>query len=44
MKRRARGARLQPRLRSLNGPVPYQVRKTLERPEPLAQINTTLEG
>jgi hypothetical protein len=30
LKRSARGARLQSRLRALNGPVPYQVRKTLE--------------
>jgi hypothetical protein len=29
---------------ALNGPVPYQVRKTLERREPLAQKNSTLEG
>jgi hypothetical protein len=44
LKRRARGVRLQSRLQALNGPVPYYVRKTLEWPEPLAQINTTLEG
>jgi hypothetical protein len=44
LKRRARGASLQPRLRALNGPVPYQVRETLERPELLAQISATLEG
>jgi hypothetical protein len=30
LKRRTCGARLQSRLRALNGPVPYQVRKTLE--------------
>jgi hypothetical protein len=44
IKRRARGARLWPRLRALNGPVPYPVRMTLERPEPQAQKNLTLEG
>jgi hypothetical protein len=33
LKRRARGARLWPRLWALNGPVPYQVRTTLEWPE-----------
>jgi hypothetical protein len=33
LKRRARGARLWQRLRALNGPVPYQVRTTLEWPE-----------
>jgi hypothetical protein len=37
LKRRARGARLWPRLRALNGLVLYSVRMTLERPEPHAQ-------
>jgi hypothetical protein len=37
LKGRARGARLWPRLRAFNGPVPYRVRMTLERPEPQAQ-------
>jgi hypothetical protein len=36
LKRRARGARLRPRLRTFNGPVPYTVMITLERPEPQA--------
>jgi hypothetical protein len=44
LKRRARSAWLQPQLRALNGPVPYQVRKTLERPEPPAQTKLNLEG
>jgi hypothetical protein len=35
MKRRARGARLRPRLRAFNGPVPYPVGMTLERLEKL---------
>jgi hypothetical protein len=34
LERRARRARLWPRLWALNGPVPYQVSVTLERPEP----------
>jgi hypothetical protein len=34
LKRRARDVGLWPRLQALNGPVPYQVRMTLERPEP----------
>jgi hypothetical protein len=37
LKRCARGAGLWSRLRALNGPVPYQVRMTLERPEPQAR-------
>jgi hypothetical protein len=37
LKRRTRNARLWPRLWALNGPVPYQVSMTLERPEPSAQ-------
>jgi hypothetical protein len=28
---------------ALNGPAPYQVRRTIERHEPLAQENSTLE-
>jgi hypothetical protein len=36
LKKCARGARLQSRLRAINGPDPYHVRKTLERREPLA--------
>jgi hypothetical protein len=36
-KRRTRGAGLWPQLRALNGPVPYQVRMTLERPKPQAR-------
>jgi hypothetical protein len=32
------------RLQALNGPVLYQVRKTLERPEPQARTKPTLEG
>jgi hypothetical protein len=37
LKRRARGARLQPRLWAFNGPVPYQVSVTLARTEPRAR-------
>jgi hypothetical protein len=37
LKRRARGARLQPRLWEFNGPVPYQVSVTFARPQPRAQ-------
>jgi hypothetical protein len=37
LKRRARGARLRPRLRAFNGPVPYPLKMTLERPEPQAR-------
>jgi hypothetical protein len=33
LKRRARSAQLWPRLWALNGPVPYQIRVTLEWPE-----------
>jgi hypothetical protein len=44
LKRRARDARLQSRLRAINGLVPYYVRKTLEQREPLAQKNSTLKG
>jgi hypothetical protein len=44
LKRSACSAKLQLRLREFNGPVPYQVRKTLERPEPQAQTKPTLEG
>jgi hypothetical protein len=43
LKTRARGAGLWPRLRALNGQVPYQVRMTPERPEPQARKNLTLE-
>jgi hypothetical protein len=41
---RGRGAKLWPRLWALNGPVPYQVRTTLERPEHEAQKIPTIEG
>jgi hypothetical protein len=34
LKRRANGTGLWPRLWALNCPIPYQVRMTLERPEP----------
>jgi hypothetical protein len=37
LKRRARGARLQPQLWAFNGPVPYKVSVTLARPEPRAR-------
>jgi hypothetical protein len=37
LKRRARSARLRPRLWALNGPVPYQVSVTLAWPEPRAR-------
>jgi hypothetical protein len=37
LKRRARGAQLQPRLWAFNGLVPYQVSMTLARPEPRAR-------
>jgi hypothetical protein len=37
LKRRARGAQLQPRLWEFNGLVPYQVSVTLARPEPRAR-------
>jgi hypothetical protein len=37
LKRRARGAQLQPRLWAFNGPVPYHVSVALARPEPGAQ-------
>jgi hypothetical protein len=43
LKRRARGVGLWPRLRALNGSVPYPVRMTLEQPEPQARKNLTLE-
>jgi hypothetical protein len=44
LKRRARSAELWPQLWALNGPVPYQVRTTLERPEHEARKTLTLEG
>jgi hypothetical protein len=44
LKRRARSARLYPRQRAINGPVPYQVRETLERPEPQVQTKLNLKG
>jgi hypothetical protein len=37
LKRHAHGARLWPRLHALNGPIPYPVMMTLERPEPQAR-------
>jgi hypothetical protein len=37
LKRRARNARPLPQLWVLNGPVPYLVSMTLERPEPMAR-------
>jgi hypothetical protein len=43
LKRHARSAGLWLWLRALNGPVPYRVRTTLERPEPQARKNLTLE-
>jgi hypothetical protein len=43
LKRRARSAELWPRLWALKGPVPYQVRTTLERPEHEARKTPTLE-
>jgi hypothetical protein len=43
LKRCARDAGLWPQLRALNGPVPYPVRMTLERPEPQARKILTLE-
>jgi hypothetical protein len=44
LKRRARGTELWTRLWALNGPVPYQVRMTLERPKHEARKTPTLEG
>jgi hypothetical protein len=43
LKRRARDARLWPRLRALNGPVPYTVRMTLEAARAPGSKNLTLE-
>jgi hypothetical protein len=44
LKRCSRGAGLWSRLRALNGPVPYLVRMTLERHEPQARKNLTLDS
>jgi hypothetical protein len=44
LKRRARDTELWTRLWALNGPVPYQVRMTLEWPEQEARKTPTLEG
>jgi hypothetical protein len=41
MKRRGRGTKLWTRLWALNGPVPYQVRATLEWPEHEARKTPT---
>jgi hypothetical protein len=43
LKRRAHGARLRPRLRALNGPIPYTVRMTLEAARAPGSKNLTLE-
>jgi hypothetical protein len=44
LKRPARRPRLWTRLWALNGPVPYQVRMTLERPEHKAQKTRPSKG
>jgi hypothetical protein len=44
LKRRARSARLWTRPWALNGPIPYQVRMALERPEHKGSKKLTLKG